>query len=183
MVNRNIKFTYKDYINTPEDKRYELLDGDLIMVPSPSVEHQRILIRLTLYLVDFVAEGQLGEVLVAPCDVVLSDYDVLQPDIMFISKDRAYIIAPGSIRGAPDLVVEILSPSTEQRDRTAKSTIYARHGVREFWLVSPEERSVEVLSLEAEGYVRARIYKVEDSLSSPLLQGLSLPVKSLFTPA
>lgn len=183
MVNRNIKFTVKDYMSIQDDKRYELIEGELVMVPSPSVNHQQILMDLAFFLREFVRRKDLGRILIAPMDVVLSDHDVLQPDILFISKDRRYIIAPGNIRGAPDLVVEILSPSTEQRDRTVKSTIYARHGVREYWLVSLEEPSVEVLSLEADGYMRAGIYKVEDSINSPLLQGLSLPVKSLFTPA
>ena len=183
MVNRNIKFTVKDYMSIQDDKRYELIEGELVVVPSPSINHQRILGRLFRELSEFVENKQLGEVLMAPLDVVFSDHDILQPDILFVSKERAYINAPGSIRGAPDLVVDILSPSTEQRDRTVKSTIYARHGVREYWLVSLEEPSVEVLSLEAEGYRRTGIYKVEDSISSSLLQGLSLPVKSLFTPA
>ncbi len=183
MINRNIKFTVKDYMSIQDDKRYELLEGELVMVPSPSVQHQRILKRLLYALDGFVSERQLGEVVIAPCDVVLSDHDVLQPDILFISKDRGYIIAPGNIRGAPDLVVEILSPSTEQRDRTVKSTIYARYGVREYWLVSPAEHTVEVLTLGAEGYATSGIYRAEDTLSSPLLQGLALPVKSLFTPA
>lgn len=182
MVNRNIKFTYRDYMATPDDKRYEILDGDMVVVPSPSVEHQRILGRLFSLLNDFVRARQLGEVLMAPCDVVLSDYDVLQPDLLFISKERAYIVAPGSIRGAPDLVVEILSPSTEERDRTVKGRIYARYGVREYWLVSPEERSVEVLVLSDEGYRMSGVHRAEDLVTSPLLEGLALPVKGLFTP-
>ncbi len=182
MINRNIKFTVKDYMSIQDDKRYELIEGELVMVPSPSVDHQQILMDLAFFLREFVRSKDLGRISIAPMDVVLSDHDVLQPDILFISKDRGYIITPGNIRGAPDLVVEILSPSTEQRDRTVKSTIYARYGVREFWLVSPAEHTVEVLTLGAEGYTTSGIYRAEDTLSSPLLQGLALPVKALFTP-
>ncbi len=182
MVNRNIKFTVKDYMSIQDDKRYELIEGELVVVPSPSLDHQRMVTRLWASLSEFVGERRLGEVLVAPLDIVLSDYDVLQPDVMFVSTERAYIKAPNSIRGAPDLVIEILSPSTEQRDRTTKRNIYARYGVQEFWLVSLEEHSVEVLALGEEGYKTHGVYRTEEAISSPLLEGLSLPVKALFLP-
>lgn len=183
MINRNIKFTVKDYMSIQDDKRYELLEGELVVVPSPSFDHQQILMDLAFFLREFVRERDLGRVAIAPLDVVLSDHDVLQPDILFISKDRGYIIAPGNIRGAPDLVIEILSPSTEQRDRAIKSTIYARYGAREYWLVSPTERTVEVLALAEEGYKTHGVYGAEDTLVSPLLQGLLLPIKAIFSPA
>ena len=127
--NPAVKFTYEDYQHTPEDKRYELLDGELIMVPAPNLEHQRIGIRLGALLHGFVQERGLGEVFHAPCDVVLSNTDVVQPDLLFVSNERAHLLLGGAnVLGAPDLVVEILSPSTAGRDRTLK-----RAPVRQVW--------------------------------------------------
>ena len=137
-----IKFTYIDYKNTPDDKRYELLDGELVVVPSPRTGHQKTLLKLGVRLVAFVEERRLGEVYVAPFDVVLADTDVVQPDILFISNERAGIVTEDNVQGAPDLVIEILSPSTAERDRTFKRSLYAHHGVREFWIVDTNAGSV-----------------------------------------
>ena len=103
-----IKFTYEDYRHTSEDKRYELLDGELIMVPAPRIAHQRSSRKIQTPLDTFVTENDLGEVFDAPCDVVLSDTDVVQPDLLFVSKERSHIINEDNIRGAPDLVIEVL---------------------------------------------------------------------------
>ena len=135
-----IKFTYEDYKHTPEDKRYELLDGELIMVLAPRTAHQRTSRDILIPINTFVAENDLGEVFIAPCDVVLSETDVVQPDLLFVSKERSHIINEDNIRGAPDLVIEILSPSTAQRDRTLKRTLYALHGVPEYWQADTDAR-------------------------------------------
>ena len=111
-----VKFTYEDYLNTPEDKRYELLDGELVMTPAPGERHQSVSALLGWKLVQFASENSLGWVYLAPFDVVLSDMDVVQPDLLFVSNERGHIITPANIQGAPDLVVEILSPSTAERD-------------------------------------------------------------------
>jgi len=142
-----IKLTYEDYRNAPESERerYELFEGELVMVPSPSEYHQRISVNLEFLLCGFVKQRDLGFVYDAPLDVILSDDTVLQPDILFIGKERAKIIAEEGIRGAPDLVIEILSEATAKRDRTYKKTLYARHGVKEYWLVDPATKTVEVL--------------------------------------
>ncbi|MBI2885876.1 MAG: Uma2 family endonuclease [Chloroflexi bacterium] len=180
VVNSKIKFTVRDYVATPVDKRYELLEGELLVAPSPPPNHQRITRRLLRWLSEFVEQRNLGEVFDAPLDVILSDYDVLQPDVLFISKERAGIIRD-RIYGAPDLVVEVLSPGTEERDRVLKRTIYARYGVREYWLVDPQQESVEVLALEPEGFVLAAIYHAGEALTSPVLEGLALAVEPLFS--
>jgi len=151
-----IRFTYEDYKSLPESetKRYELLGGELMMVPSPSTYHQRISRKLEFVLQAFVEERGLGEVFHAPLDVVLGEGDereVVQPDIFFISKERREIIAEEEVRGAPDLVIEITSPATAERDRHYKKTLYARHGVMEYRIVDPEARTVEVFALGEKG--------------------------------
>lgn len=181
MVNTKIKFTYEDYKSLPESetKRYELLEGELVMVPSPTFEHQYASGGLLEILRRFVRKHDLGVVLDAPLDVVLGE-DVVQPDILYVSKRRTRIITHEEIRGAPDLVVEILSPATAQRDRTYKRRLYARHGVREYWLVDPDAKTIEVLSLGERGFESVRLYHANETLSSPLLPGLKIELKEIF---
>jgi len=185
MAKAAIKFTYEDYKNLPESEtqRYELLEGELVMVPSPSFEHQDISGNLEFLLRLFVREHKLGVVLDAPLDVVLGEAGeehVVQPDILFISKTRKKIIRQEEIRGAPDLVVEILSPYTGQRDRTVKKKLYARYGVKEYWIVDPEEEAIEVWALGRGGYERVALYKKADMLTSSLLPGLKIPLREVF---
>jgi Uma2 family endonuclease len=175
-----VKFTYIDYVNAPEDKRYELLDGDLVVAPAPNTEHQSVSRNLGLPLWDFVRKGDLGQVFIAPYDVVLSDTDVVQPDILFVSKERAHIITRNNIQGAPDLVIEILSPGTADRDLTFKRALYARHGVREYWLVYLDTKSIEVLVLRRRRFETAAIYHRDQVLRSPLLEGLGLDLSEVF---
>ena len=177
---RIVKFTYEDYKHTPEDKRYELLDGELLMVPAPKVTHQRNARDIGLHLVMFVDEKELGEVFLAPTDVVLSETDVVQPDILFVSKERSYIVTEDNIRGAPDLVVEVLSPSTAQRDRTLKRTLYALHGIPEYWQADTDAKNVLVLTLEDGEYKVAGIYGEGQTLVSPLLLGFTLEIDRIF---
>lgn len=174
MVTTTRKLTYEDYAKTPDDERYELLDGELVFMPSPTAIHQRILGRLFVALYTWVMERQLGEVFVAPLDVVLSDTNTLQPDIMFISKARASILTAPNIQGAPDLAIEILSPSDPNRDRVRKRAIYERHGIAEFWIVDPDAREIAVLRLSDGGYETVGIYAEGDTLTSPTLPGLAL---------
>ena len=112
--------TYEDYLNAPDDERYELLEGELAMIAAPNLAHQKALFRIARLVEDFVLERGLGGVFIAPTDVVLSDTNVVQPDVIFVSKVRASIVGDDNIRGAPDLVVEIVSPSNPQRDLVRK---------------------------------------------------------------
>jgi len=169
-----IKFTVKDYMSTPDDKRYQLLDGEMILAPSPTERHQTIAMHLALALQQFVSEHSLGRVWFAPLDVVLSNYDVAQPDILFVSNERSGIITEANIQGAPDLVVEILSPATSQYDRGYKQVLYGRHGVREYWLVDPESETVEILTQVDEGLAPFSTIHRGETLVSSLLEGLSL---------
>ena len=175
-----IKFTYEDYRHTPEDKRYELLDGELIMVPAPRTAHQRTSRKMLIPMHTFIAENAMGEVFNAPCDVVLSNTDVVQPDLLFVSKERSHIINEDNIRGAPDLVIEILSPSTAQRDRTLKRTLYALHGVPEYWQADTDAKIAMVLTLDNGEYKVAGIYGEGQTLVSPPLQGFTLDIDKIF---
>ena len=122
----------------------------------------------------------MGEVFIAPTDVILSQTDVVQPDILFVSKERSYIITDDNIRGAPDLAVEVLSPSTAQRDRTLKRTLYALHGVPEYWQADSDAKNVAVLTLVNGEYKVAGIYGEGQTLVSPLLPGFTLEIDKIF---
>ncbi len=176
-----VKLTYRDYVTWPDDGRqYELYEGDVYMVPSPSVQHQRTSRKLMLLLAKFVNEHQLGETFDAPLDVVFSESTVVQPDILFISHERRGIINEQNISGAPDLVIEILSPATEERDRGVKLQLYCRYGVQECWLVDPEERTVEVLALSPEGYQVLGRYSGDEVVNSQVLAGLRFVAREIF---
>ena len=149
MTNPRVKLTVDDYLATPDDQRCQLLDGDLILAPAPTLRHQRIVRRLQRGLDDFVLANQLGEVFQSPTDVVTSDHDVTQPDILFVGAARSGIITHANIQGAPDLVVEILSPATVDWDRGYKFGLYARRGVQEYWLVDPAADTVEIFTASA----------------------------------
>ena len=175
-----IKFTYEDYCNAPEDKRYELHDGDLVVVPSPKGRHQDSVGSLYYFLRAFVQGRELGRVYIAPFDIVFSNHDVVQPDVIFVSNEKLDIITADNIQGAPDLVIEVLSPSTAHRDRTFKRALYARHGVREFWLVNTDAHTIEVLQFEEESYHTVGTYSAGQTLTSPTLTGFSLRIDDIF---
>ncbi len=175
-----LKLTYTDYLTTPEDKRYELLDGELVMAPAPNEAHQRTQAELGYYLMAFVKARRLGRIYYSPTDVVLSDIDVVQPDLLFVATERTHIITPDNIQGAPDLVVEILSPSTAERDRGYKRALYAQHGVREYWVVGTDAGAITVLLLGDEGYEVVDTFGEGDTLTSPTIAGFSLQVDEIF---
>lgn len=175
-----VLLTYDDYCRTPDDVRYELIEGELLIVPSPNVYHQRISGQLERILRDWIEPRGLGEILDAPLDVVLSEHNVVQPDILYVSRDRFEIIKEANIWGAPDLVVEILSPSTSERDRVKKRRVYALYGVEELWLVDPENKTVEVASRREAEFVTMQIYPMGATLVSQVLTGLTIQVDDIF---
>ena len=181
MVNPNVKFTYEDYINLPEseERRYELIAGEIHMVPSPVPQHQDIVGKLYMIISRHVQAHGLGRVFVSPLDVVLSKEDVLQPDILFISKGRESIITERNIQGAPDLVVEVLSSGTADRDRTLKRTRYLKFGVREYWIVDPESKSIEVLKAGQSDFETVRVYSEGATATSPILEGIQVDVTTI----
>ena len=179
MQDTTLRFTYRDYLLLPEGDRRELIEGDFYMVPAPSFRHQVVAANLGTALRGFVRSHRLGQMVWAPTGVVLSSESVVQPDILFISNERRGIITEANVSGAPDLVVEILSPSTAERDRELKLNLYARHGVREYWIVDPEDETIEVMELGLAGASEVRRYDA-GSVESGLLPGLVIPLDDIF---
>lgn len=175
-----IRFTYQDYLQLSEDRRYEIVDGDLYVVPAPIPYHQKVSRNFEFLLYEYVKKHDVGEVLHAPCDLLLSESDVVQPVIMFIAKDQLSIITDANIQGAPTVVIEILSPSSEKRDRGAKQKLYARAGIQEYWIVDLRVKTVEVLRLTLSGYSQHAYFQVEDSLHSLIFPHLTIPLLDVF---
>ena len=176
----SLSYTHADLLAMPDDgKRREIIDGELYVTPSPIDLHQRTLLILTYAFCKYLETHPLGEVRFAPLDVILSEHDVLEPDLLFVLNEHKHLIQDW-VRGAPDLVVEILSPATEARDRGPKMKAYARYGVPEYWIVDPAAQAIEVYRLTASGFQVARICKKGDSIETPLLPGFFLPVASIF---
>ena len=174
------KYTYEDYLKTHEDERYELIEGELLMTPSPVPRHQRISRKIEFVLEKFVTENDLGEVFYAPCDVYLDNENVVQPDILFISKEMLNIIGEKNIEGAPDLVIEIISESTAYRDFVQKKKLYAKFGVKEYWIVIPEEESIDIYILKDNAYTLHKTYGKDETLESLSLKNLKIVLKNIF---
>ena len=181
MISTAMKRTYADYLETSDDERYELLHGELVMAPAPLTDHQLVVMELGSQLHTFVKDRNLGAVLSAPTDVVLSDTDVVQPDILFVSNERRHIRTRENIQGAPDLVVEILSPTTAERDRSVKSDLYAQHGVHEYWIVDPYARTITVFLLNEGDFEEVDTYSAGETLTSPILEGLTVNLEGIFS--
>ncbi len=175
-----LKFTYDDYLLLPEDKRYEIVDGDLYLVPAPRTYHQIVCAQIESKLRQFVEKKKLGVVLDAPCDVYFSRYDIVQPDILFVAYDRRGMIKEKYVQGPPDLVIEVLSPSEPERDREIKRKLYAHAGVLEYWIVDPEAKSVEILSRRRGTLTKVRTFVGKEALTSPLLKGFKLSLPAAF---
>ena len=175
-------WTFDDYARLPDNGfRYEVIDGALVMSPAPLVRHQTTFRQLFKHLVRHVERRRLGEVWSAPIDVVLGDRATpVQPDIVFVARERLHIVGRERIEGAPDLVVEILSRSTAARDRGLKFDLYAASGVREYWLADPDERTLEVYVLRGQAYAPLGSYRPGEVAASELLPDLKLNVKELF---
>lgn len=180
---RSVRFTYEDFLLFPDDgKRHEIIDGDHFMTPSPATKHQRASGRLSAAFVNFLKVHPLGEAFAAPFDVILSDEDIVEPDLLFVSADRRAIITDKNVRGAPDLVIEILSETTRKTDEIIKRKLYERYGVAEYWIVDPDLETVKVYRMTDHGYVRAAELSREagDQLATPLLPDFAVSLAELF---
>lgn len=175
------KKTYEDYAKLPDKPRVELIDGEFLMCPAPNMTHQRLLGHLFSSLRAWVKAHRLGEVFFAPCDVVLSPYDTVQPDILFIDKERSNIIVPKNVQGAPDFVIEILSPGNAARDQVLKRRLYEKSGVREYWIVDPDSRSVRVMRLDGDQYREEELRGSKEMLISSVVSQFQLSVGELFS--
>jgi len=167
--------TYRDLWCTPEDgNRYEIIEGEVYVTPPPLTVHQRVSRNLSRILDRHVTENDLGEVLYAPVGVVLEKPSGVQPDVIFIGKDRLSILQEKAVFGAPDLVVEVLSVSTAGRDRGLKKDLYARTGVRHYWLLDPRKQVLQAFRLDAGGYVREAECAGTGTFRPSLFRGLSI---------
>lgn len=180
--------TAADYAKLPDSKeRYELIDGELIMVPAPTFEHQDILSFLISKLDGVVRPHKLGKVVPAPTDVHATTHDVYQPDILFIRKENLGIVRDGAVHGAPDLVIEILSPSTGYYDLKHKKDVYQQIGVQEYWIVDPMDKTVECFLNSPRGYETFFLGKKKDdpssagSAQSSVLPEFSIDLGELFS--
>jgi Uma2 family endonuclease len=176
--------TYRDLLDTPDDgRRYELIDGEVIVSPAPSAEHQRILRQVVRLLLRAMDAGY-GVAYFAPIDVIfdLAEHNSAQPDALFILAERRHIVTRSVVRGAPDLIVEVLSPSTRTYDQRTKRQLYARFGVPHYWLFDPETQVARVFVLADGAYAEPLVLSGADVLSCPLFPGVTTTVTEIFAP-
>jgi Uma2 family endonuclease len=178
------KLTYDDLVAMPDDGlRRELIDGELYVTPSPGIKHQTIVLNLGSALLRHVRAQGLGRVFVAPLDVLFSQVDVVEPDVLFVSREREHhVLTDKHLVGAPDLVVEVGSPSTRRTDERAKLRLYERFAVAEYWIVDPDLDAIKVFRLVDSRYQRVAELSLEagDALTSPLLPGVELLLTEIF---
>ena len=175
--------TYDDLLALPDDGlSHELIDGEHYVAPAPNLKHQIVSMRLSLAIGSFVELHDSGLFLAARCDVVFSPTDVVEPDLLFLSRERLELATEQNIQGAPDLVIEILSPSTRKRDEGVKRQLYERTGVREYWLADPARETVNVYRRTGEVFrlVAELSRDIAEILTTPLLPGLEIPLARIF---
>ena len=179
----SVKYTYEDFLLFPEDgKRHEIIDGEHYVTPSPNTKHQSVSLNLTLALGNYLRHHVIGQLFIAPFDVVLSDLDVVEPDLIYFSKERADILTAQHIRGVPELVVEILSPGSHKTDELIKRKLYERFAVQEYWVVDPELDAIKVYRFTDGAFVRTAELSAEhdDALTTPLQPGFSVSLPDVF---
>lgn len=183
-VSPGVKLTYDDFVLFPDDgKRHELIDGEHYVTPAPVRKHQAIVMNLSGLLWSYLQQHPIGRVYGAPFDVILSKHDVVEPDLLYISNERAQQIETSPwVKGAPNLIVEIGSPSTRRRDETIKRRLYERFGVEEYWIVDPEIDAIKVFRRVDERYERISELLLENdaALTTPLLPGLEMKLAKIF---
>jgi Uma2 family endonuclease len=183
-ASHSTKLTYDDFLLFPDDgKRHELINGEHYVTPSPNIRHQDISGRLFLLIGTWLNEHPVGRIFYAPLDVLFSRFDVVEPDLLYVSNERAAELLAGQhVMGAPDIVVEIGSPGTRKRDETIKRQLYDRGGVVEYWVIDPETDVIRVYRRDGGRFGRAIELSREpgDVLSTPLLAGLEIPLERLF---
>jgi Uma2 family endonuclease len=175
------KLGYEDFWELPEDgNRYEIIDGKLYVTPAPATRHQIVSSRLEQALDRHIAPRRLGFVFHAPIAVILGPDRQVQPDVLFISRGRSKVITSKEVAGAPDLAVEIVSPSSKKTDRSIKAEAYADSGISWYWIVDPDQRTVEEYQLEIGKYHLVQAWKETDVFEPKLFPGLSVPLEGLF---
>ena len=179
-----VKLTYDDYVLFPDDgQRHELIDGEHYVTPSPNTKHQTISLNLTVLIGGWLERNPIGRLFHAPFDVVFSNFDVVEPDLLYLSNARAAdALTPQHVRGVPELVIEIGSPSTRKRDETIKRRLYERAGVAEYWVVDPELDAIRVYRRDGDTFARVTELSADagDSLTTALLPGLAIQLSRVF---
>jgi Uma2 family endonuclease len=178
------KLTYDDFVLFPDDgMRHELIDGEHYVTPSPARKHQQIVGNVFLLIGPWLEDNPIGRAFLSPFDVVFSRFDVVEPDLLYMSNERAaQVLTDANVQGVPELVIEVGSPSTRKRDETIKRRLYERSGVSEYWVVDPELDVVRVYRAGAKGFDKPVELSLEagDVLTTPLLAGLQLPLSRIF---
>ncbi len=172
--------TDQDFAELPEGTLAQLLEGEIFMVPAPVPEHQRISGKLYAFLLQYVERKNLGEIFFSPIDVFLDEHNVVQPDLVYISEEKRSIIGEKRIEGAPDWIAEILSEGNAYHDLKTKKKLYERHGVAEYWIVDPMERSVEVYRNGESGF-KLITSSTSGKIESSVLDGFSVEIDRIFT--
>jgi Uma2 family endonuclease len=181
MADRAILLTYRDYCELPDDgRRYEIHDGELSVTPAPNPTHQRLLGALYKLLDAHIAARAVGEVILSPLDVILSDTTIVQPDLVYLDLTRSSAVSSRGIEGPPTLAIEILSPATARIDRDRKLRLYARHGVPYYWIVDPVAQTLEAFVLGPGGYILAARVAGDATVDLPPFGGLALPLSALW---
>ena len=172
------KYTYSDYLTWPDEERWEIIDGEVYnMTPAPGIKHQNLVINFASYL-KLHLKGKPCSPFIAPTDVVLSEHDVVQPDILVVCDEK--MITEANIQGAPDLAVEVLSPSTALKDKREKKALYERSGVREYIIIDPVELYVERFVLKNKCYGESEIFGPQERLSLKSLEEIAIPLWEIF---
>ena len=174
-----VKHTIKDYMKLPEGSKYQLLNGSIVEMPSPTEIHQAIIFHLSYLLAGFLIKNPIGIARFAPLDVILDEENVLQPDLLFIANENKHIIKE-RIEGAPDLVVEVLSPATAYYDWEEKMEIYAEFEVKEYWIINPNKKYIELYDLkEGKFEKREKIVKAGE-VKSEVINGFAFELGEVF---
>lgn len=180
---KRLKLSYRDYVLFPDcgSKLHEIIDGEHYITPSPRIRHQEISRNLEWIIESYLKKNRVGVILDAPCDVLLSNTDIVVPDLIYISNENKNIITRANIQGAPDLIIEILSPSNRIYDLELKRDLYEKYGVKEYWIIDPDEEMVEVYSLSGHRYPASLVYKKDQIIKAGIIPGLELALKEVFS--
>lgn len=180
---KRVPYTYREYCYLPADgRRYELVEGELYVTPAPAPFHQTVSRRLQFALMSQLEQPGIAFVFNAPCDLILSETTVVQPDLVIVGSGRRHLITDRGIEGPPEVAIEILSPSSKGQDRFLKSAAYARFGIPEYWIVDPDHAWVEVYRLAESQYQLEVRFDRASTLRSPAFLEIAIPLEPVFRP-
>ncbi|KRQ85803.1 hypothetical protein ABG79_02407 [Caloramator mitchellensis] len=181
LAQSNRKFTYDEYLAIAEKQRAELIDGEIYLLSSPTFEHQRIISRLNVLFENLLEDNECVPV-ISPFDVILEDKNeknIVQPDLLVICEREK--INERGFAGVPALIVEVLSHSTASRDYVVKMNLYMRFGVKEYWIINPQSRTVEIFNIDENGYYGIpKTYSKDDIVKSQIFDFIQFPINKLF---